>query len=292
MISKSLLQPEATYPTYPPYHTGLYLEEYFFDFYQRNIERFEKLNRKYIPIFWTNCYVNGVQDGWGERIDFVEMQREINKLEPNLPYFTVCQHDDAPMNTIPHNTVIFSAGGNVTGTGVVPIPLICGPLSKQPEKTKEYLASFVGSTTHNVRNDMIEVLEDKPDIYLSPKGWEQNVEFNQFTDFIESSLKSKFVLCPRGYGASSFRLYEAMQLGSVPVYISDRFWLPWLHELKWTEFCVLVNENQISDLYDILNSIDDYTYDRMREKIKSLYDNYFSMEGMCNKILELLEGTE
>ena len=239
---KSMLRPKPSYPVYPPYHTGMYLEEYFFDFYQRNIDRFNKLKRQYIPIFWTNCYVNGVQDGWGERIDILDIQREINTLNPNLSYFTVCQHDDAPMNPIPLDTAVFSAGGNVTGPGMIPIPLICGPLAKQSKKNKELLASFVGSSTHDIRNKMVEAMKDKSDVYISTKGWEQNVKVDQLSDFVESATKSKFVLCPRGYGASSFRLYEAMQLDAVPVYISDRFWLPWTHELNWNEFCVLIKD--------------------------------------------------
>ena len=136
---------------------------------------------------------------------------------------------------------------------------------------------------------MIEYVKDKDDIYLSTKGWDQNIHIDQFIDFINSSLESKFVLCPRGYGASSFRLYEAMQLGVVPVYISDRFWLPFTHELNWNEFCVLITEHHIENLYEILESIDDETYQKMQNKIKEVYSNYFTMEGMCSKILQMLE---
>ena len=283
------LRPPASYPTYPPYHRGLYLEEYFFDFYQRNIDRFNKLKRKYIPIFWTNCYVNGVQEGWGDKISVMDMQREINTLNPYDSYFTVCQHDDAPMNTIPANTIILSAGGNVTGSNVAPIPLICGPLAEQEPKEKTILASFVGSETHDVRNKMIGAVKNESDFYISTKGWEQEIKIDQLTDFIESSLKSKFVLCPRGYGATSFRLYEAMQLGAVPVYISDRFWLPWTHELDWHEFCIIIRVDDVQNLPQILRSIPDEVYKRMQGKIKEIYTNYFTLEGTCGKILQLLE---
>ena len=36
------LRPPANYPVYPPYHTGLYLEEYFYDFYIKNKPLFDK----------------------------------------------------------------------------------------------------------------------------------------------------------------------------------------------------------------------------------------------------------
>ena len=39
-------------------------------------------------------------------------------------------------------------------------------------------------------------------------------------------IHSVFGLAPRGYGPTSFRLYETMQMDAVPIYISDVFWLP------------------------------------------------------------------
>ena len=284
------VRPPASYPIYPPYHSGLYLEEYFFDFYQRNIDRFGK--RQYIPVFWTNCYVNGVQDGWGDPVNINDIQRELNTLDPSGSYFTVCQHDDAPMNILPTNTVVFSAGGNVVGPNTIPIPLICGGLSPHEKQEKEYLASFVGSTTHNIRNAMVDSLRGHSDVYISTSGWNPEVRDQQLEDFISASTRSKFVLCPRGYGASSFRLYEAMQLDAVPVYISDRFWLPWQHELNWKEFCVLITEDQIPDMHSILSSIDDDTYEKMKQKIQEIYENYFTMEGMSAKIMQILEVLE
>ena len=281
------LTPKPSYPTYPPYHTGLYLEEYFFDFYQRNIDRFRKLKREYMPIFWTNIYLNA---GGDLTKAVFELQGVLNEtLTPAGKYFTICQHDDAPMNVVPANTMIFSAGGNKQGPGINPIPLICGPLAKQEKKEKEFLASFVGSTTHRVRDKMIDVLKDKSDVYISTKGWENTMSVNCVEDFINASLKSKFVLCPRGWGLTSFRLYEAMQLDAVPVYISDHFWKPFTYELNWDEFCVTIKEEQIPDIHSILQSISDEKYESMKQKIEEVYENYFTMEGTCSKILQILE---
>ena len=314
-MNESVLRPPTTYPAYPPYHTGKYLEEYFFDFYERNKKRFAFLKREYLPIFWTNCYVNGVQEGWGERTNPADMQREINKLNPNGEYFTVIQHVDAPMNPIPQNTIMFAAGGNVQGPNIIPIPLVCGPMPINTTKDKEYLASFVGSSTSNIRNDIIEqfenerkeidtslgmknklgtlaIMENKCDIFIQHKGWDHNVNNDEFISYVDASLKSKFVICPRGYGPTSFRLYEAMQMDTVPVYISDRFWLPWISELNWNEFCVFLMPDHISDLRFILESIDDEKYESMKNKIKELYETYFTLEGTCNKILEILEDLD
>jgi hypothetical protein len=43
--------------------------------------------------------------------------------------------------------------------------------------------------------------------------------------FAETLFRSKFVLCPRGHGTSSIRLFETLAAGRVPVVISDG-WTP------------------------------------------------------------------
>ena len=289
MINKTL-RPSPTYPVYPPYHTGLYLEEHFFDFYQRNLERFHKLERSYIPIFWTNIYLNAGTNLGSAAYQLQDILNE--ELIPDKKYFTLIQHDDGPMNILPPNTVIFSAGGNKQGPGFNPFPLICGSIPEQEKKEKEFLASFVGSTTHPIRDKMINALKDKSDVYLSTKGWDNEMAKENVQDFIDASLKSKFVLCPRGWGLSSFRLYEAMQLDAVPVYISDNFWTPFTYELNWNDFCVVITEEQIPNIHSILESITDEKYERMKRKIVEVYENYFTLEGSCNKILEMLELIE
>ena len=266
------LRPESTCPAYPPYHTGKYLEEYFFDYYERNKDRFHKLDRKYIPVYWTNCYNNGALPEWGDKVNMLQMQAQLNTLDSSDSYFTVCQHDDAPMHSIPENTVVFSAGGRVKTRMTVPTPLICGELPEHKKKTKKYLASFVGSSTHPIRQKMIDSLQGKPEVKISSDGWNMNVSDDRLDDFIQTSLESKFVLCPRGYGPASFRLYEAMQLDAVPVYVSDDLWLPWNHDVNWEEFCVLVSDapGEINSLYERLQAITDEEYNSMKTKVKEV----------------------
>ena len=61
---------------------------------------------------------------------------------------------------------------------------------------------------------------------------------------------SKFVLCPRGFGASSIRIFEVMSLGRVPVIISDQ-WQP-SPGIPWEELCVFIPEKDIDRIPTIL----------------------------------------
>lgn len=270
-----IFRPFPNYPTYPPYHTGLYLEDYFIDYWKNNNFFTE---RQFIPISWTSYYNNG--------LDRNVLQTYLNSISKSGKYFVVSQHDEAPSELLPPDTLIFSAGGNVTGKNVIPIPLVCSPIPNKVSCVKDIFCSFVGSNTHSTRSMIYDAYKDK--YYFSQDTWTGHISEDKFEHFKNIACRSKFSLCPRGYGASSFRLYEVMQLNSIPVYVSDRHYLPWSDELDWNEFCVLINSNQILNLENILESIDNDTYNRMITKLNHVYEKYFTLESICQHIIRRL----
>ena len=210
-------------------------------------------------------------------------------LTSNGKYFTVSQFDDGPFEKFPDDTLIFSAGGNREGDNIIPIPLICSSIPKEliSNKEKTIFASFVGSrNTHPIRMDMCKHLSGKEGYVISAGNWSTEVPMNNFKRFLDITCSSKFGLAPRGYGRSSFRLYEILQLGTVPVYISDVHYLPWTDELDWNDFCVPINEDEIEDIDAILKSIDDVEYNILLQNGRMIYEKYFSLEGIFKNIIK------
>ena len=64
--------------------------------------------------------------------------------------------------------------------------------------------------------------------------------------YLSTLLDSRFVLCPRGYGTSSYRLFETMRLGRVPVIISDE-WVPPLGP-SWLNCSIRISEKRVREL--------------------------------------------
>jgi hypothetical protein len=274
-------RPTPNYPTYPPYHTGLYLEDYFIDYWTKNQVN---TDRQFIAVSWTSYYNNGLNRSI--------LQSYLNSLDITKKYFVVCQHDDAPLERLPPNTIVFCAGGNYSGDNKISIPLICSEIPKQlvtHTTNKDIFCSFVGSMTHPIRNSIIENYKDNSNFVLNYSGWNARVSDDSLKNFIDITTRSKYTLCPRGYGTSSFRLYETMQLNSVPVYVSEVHDLPWSDELDWNEFCVIVKQHEISNIHEILSSIDDTKYHSMLMKLKSVYDEYFTLNGVCGNIIRKIK---
>ena len=284
-MNNDALRPASISPTYPPYHTGEYLEEYFF---KRWNEENVQTDRQYIDVFWTNNFCNSMFAGQ----QYQNIQEQLDSvLSSDGKYFTVSQFDDGPFEKFPEDTLIFSAGGNREGDNIIPIPLICSPIPKEliPQKEKTIFASFVGSKdTHPIRMDMCNHLSGKKGYEISAGNWSTTVPMDNFEKFLDITCSSKFGLAPRGYGKSSFRMYEILQLGTVPVYISDVHYLPWFGEIDWNDFCVPINGDEIEDIDTILKSISDVEYNDLLENGRRVYEEYFTLEGMFKNIVKQL----
>jgi hypothetical protein len=203
-------------------------------------------------------------------------------------YYTVVQHDDGVPIHLPKDTIVFGAC-----TGHIPIPLIYEDknntllnVKRISYNEKPLLCSFVGSNTHNVRSLMTRILQHSPDVRILTDNWNPHVTTNKQSLFIETSVQSKFILCPRGYGRSSFRLFEAFQLGCVPVYIWDDIeWLPYKDKLDWNRLCVSINIQNIGSLYGILKSISQDKYESMLAYANDC-KRWFTYPGVADYIHE------
>ena len=274
---------------YPPYHNGDYLEEYFVKNYRK-----EKIDNYYfLPIHWTAVYNYRMSDGFEKNTPNANLRKRLFETIGSLPrdknYFTVSTHDDAPKGDFPLNTRHFYAGGN-SSLGTDPIPLICSSFKNVPDNQKLIFCSFVGSATNPLRNKSLQYFANQDGYAINAFHWKPEVSKDQENLFFEYTSRSRFALCPRGYGATSYRLYEAMQLGAIPIYISDKHLLPWSDELTWSEFAVIVNAtDNYSEVDKYLKSLTETTVRNMQDKIREVYPLYFTIPSAYNQIIKRLK---
>ena len=120
------LPTEHSRAPYPPYRTGPALEEYFFAYARGRV-----FAREYIPVFWTAAY---------RLAQAAVVQRALLSLSPSRRYFTVCQHDQAPQEVLPPETLVFSAGGLYRGPGTFPSRW-CAAASGTPSRSNRRTCS-------------------------------------------------------------------------------------------------------------------------------------------------------
>ena len=102
-------------------------------------------------------------------------------------------------------------------------------------------------------------------------------------EFVATALKSKFVLCPRGFGSSSFRLFEAMRMGRAPIIIADAWVEP--RGMDWGSFSIRVPEKQIASIPQILRKHEAQAID-MGEKARQNWEAHFGPTNLFRWIVE------
>ena len=252
-----------------PDDNDLIFEEWFYKNFEGARERI------YLPIFWTSYYVNHKYGK--DKVSLNELQQFLNSLDKTQKYFTICQYDDGILNEIRHLDIkVFGMSGHPID---YPLPLLCKPHKFQFNLPRNLFANFIGRVTHNIRSKMIKALPKSKDLYISEHK-------HNMQDYCRIIARSTFTLCPRGYGQTSFRILEAMQYGSIPVYISDVHLLP--HNIPFYTYGVQVKESEIGNLMEILKAITPEEIKHKQKAIKELFEKYFTYEGCREVILQLI----
>ncbi|MEZ6131831.1 MAG: exostosin family protein [Planctomycetaceae bacterium] len=113
---------------------------------------------------------------------------------------------------------------------------------------RRYLFSFRGNvSTHPVRTVVMQL--SQPDSVLTDTGAQSYVAANRIL-YRDEIRNSQFVLCPRGAGVSSFRVFECLAMGRAPVIIADDWTAPLGPD--WSQFSIRVPENQVEQIPQIL----------------------------------------
>lgn len=283
-VHNDLLKPSTNGSTFPPQNNDQHTIEYYF--YQHLIsENKYKSNLSYLPIQWE-----GILDN--QSFDKTLVNNELKKYQHKNKMFTVSRLTGGPRFDI-NNCIIFTTGGIFDtppndNLSHIPLPLIADKYLDVPINEKNLIASYIGRNTHPIRVH-IEKLFKRNNKFLvknldSMDATFNNKQQNEYKDIIS---RSYFSLSPRGYGPTSFRLYESIELGSVPVYISDKFLLPFSDILDWDNLCVKIKFRDLPNLKNILNDIlKSGKYKDMLDYGKYCHQNYFNKEFIIKYILE------
>jgi hypothetical protein len=151
---------------------------------------------------------------------------------------------------------------------------------------RPYLYSFVGSSrTHALRKRLLE--QSRPGTFLLDTGqqraWEmtaaQKLDYER--EYLRVTVGSDFVLCPRGIGPCTYRLFETMQLGRAPVIISDQ-WVE-VDGIDWNACSIRVKEKDVGRLDAILHDRRHEARD-MGRRARVAWERHFSPQVSLSRL--------
>ena len=151
----------------------------------------------------------------------------------------------------------------------------------------KYLFSFMGNcANHPIRKSLMNLSHPRAFLYDSSttrKGQSDN-DNATYLDILE---QSKFVLCPRGIGVSSWRLFETMRAGRIPVIISDNWIEP--EGPNWSTCSIRINESDLDSISGLLEENEEKA-SQLAANARKEWERYYSSETVFNSILTQAEN--
>lgn len=240
----------------------------------------------YLPVYWTRWHLNHHFAKHGEGL--AELQEEVDRVVINdVKTFTITQYDGGTL--INNGKAIIFTAARTTNPGI-DIPILCSPHLKPPIPIKKkYLATFNGSfDTHPIRVEMKNRFENSQDVLIRGglptrfyKRWLWAKNYNLRT------MESYVALSPRGTSCSSFRFFEAMQLGVAPCLIGDIDVRPFKKFIPWDEISYYVSS--VAELEILLQNLDKKEAIEKGKKAYQYWKNELYYQKWCKYVLKELE---
>ena len=146
----------------------------------------------------------------------------------------------------------------------------------QERPSPEWLFSFRGTDlSHPIRRKLFRHFSTHPRVKMVRNATQfHSHSVEEKKDYVDDILSSKFVLCPRGWSPSTYRLFEVMELGRCPVIISDD-WVP-IHGVPWQDCCIIIKERDIEHCADILTH-QEGNAERLGRAAREVWESNFSV---------------
>lgn len=110
-------------------------------------------------------------------------------------------------------------------------------------------------------------------------------------DFFDNIKNSHYVFCMRGGGNFSVRFYETLAMGRIPLFIDTDCILPLNALIDWNNYCVIVNDDEISTMNQKLlhfhSSQDDKQFVALQKNNRILWEDYLTRANYFSHIHDL-----
>lgn len=160
----------------------------------------------------------------------------------------------------------------------------------------DLLWSFCGARTHPVRTEVLALppmdaeVRDTTSLAMfatDPDSVEQIAARQAYAQIL---ARSKYVLCPRGHGPSSFRLFETLAAGRVPVIISDN-WLP-PPSVDWNQCSLRIAQKDVHQIPALLRARSRPDWLSMRSAAVQVWRSHFAPQRLWDYLAQSLAGLD
>src|SRR3989338_830174 len=102
-------------------------------------------------------------------------------------------------------------------------------------------------------------------------------------EYVQNMIESDYIHCTRGGGNFSYRLYETLSCGRIPVFINTDCVLPYHSDINWKEYCVWVDETEVDrtaeKVIDFHKTLSPEDFTELQKRCHKLWEDWLSPVG-------------
>lgn len=215
--------------------------------------------------------------------DPISMLRYLKYLDTQKPHFIIALGDFSQRSRKNHFGEAYpnlykwiknfnllaleSTSDLITGKDIGIIPY--NTLSATPKfnsNPRPFLYSFLGETHHqhlpanHIRNKLNEIPVSSDTFIGKQLSFKQRVKLMRnyicANDQELIARNSVFTLCPAGYGRWTYRFFQAIEWGSIPILLSDDYIKPFSDVIPYDDFSITLPERAIGGIDEVIRAID------------------------------------
>lgn len=112
------------------------------------------------------------------------------------------------------------------------------------------------------------------------------------TEFISNLRDCDYALCVRGDENASFRFYEALAMGRIPLLLDTDCIFPLANDIDYRSFCVIVNHTDIDRIGTILRDfhaqLSPEAFEMMQRRARDVFVKYIRMDSFSAHLARIL----
>jgi hypothetical protein len=167
-------------------------------------------------------------------------------------------------------------------------------------KLSHQLPQHIQSTTFN-RSKVLEIIKKSKVLtanFIERKKYRAGVvsvsdRKTTELEFYNNMLDSNYVVCIRGAGNFSVRLYETLAMGRIPVFINTDCILPLPEDISWNKHAVWVEFNELDKLeekvFEFHNRFSEEEFKNLQISNRKIWEDKLTLKGFFKTLLNNIE---
>jgi hypothetical protein len=160
---------------------------------------------------------------------------------------------------------------------------------------RDILCSFMGGATSPLRKKIFKkkLFQELEGFYIEDtsqwSNWVGDLKTreNRRRHYAEVLSRSHFVLCPKGGGPATYRMYETLEMGRVPVIVADDWVAP--DGPDWNSFSLRVAERDVEKIPALLGQYRTLA-PQMGIRARQAWEQWFAPEIQFHQLAEIIEN--